>query len=77
MPKLNHGQAPRERGAELKSGILAILSGGLNERFSGGLFGNGTYLAEARVDLIGGKGQSVRCQQHTQWLLKGTQQQST
>merc|ERR1712061_410848 len=26
--------------------ILAILSGGLNERFSGGLFGNGTYFAE-------------------------------
>jgi len=26
--------------------LPAILSGGLNERYSGGLFGNGTYLAE-------------------------------
>ena len=30
-------------------GVLPILSGGLNERFSGGLFGNGTYLAEERL----------------------------
>ncbi|CAJ1340416.1 unnamed protein product [Effrenium voratum] len=35
---LSHGTRPES--------ILAILSGGLNERFSGGLFGNGTYLAE-------------------------------
>jgi len=35
---LSHGSKPES--------ILAILSGGLNERFSGGLFGNGTYLAE-------------------------------
>lgn len=35
---LSHGSKP--------DSILAILSGGLNERFSGGLFGNGTYLAE-------------------------------
>lgn len=35
---LSHGTRPES--------LLAILSGGLNERFSGGLFGNGTYLAE-------------------------------
>eukprot|EP00927_Polykrikos_kofoidii_P066819 TRINITY_DN62380_c0_g1_i1.p1 TRINITY_DN62380_c0_g1~~TRINITY_DN62380_c0_g1_i1.p1 ORF type:complete len:539 (-),score=52.91 TRINITY_DN62380_c0_g1_i1:158-1774(-) len=35
---LSHGSKPES--------LLAILSGGLNERFSGGLFGNGTYLAE-------------------------------
>lgn len=35
---LSHGMKPES--------LLAILSGGLNERFSGGLFGNGTYLAE-------------------------------
>lgn len=35
---LSHGTKPES--------IPAILSGGLNERFSGGLFGNGTYLAE-------------------------------
>jgi len=35
---LSHGTKPES--------IMAILSGGLNERFSGGLFGNGTYLAE-------------------------------
>jgi hypothetical protein len=35
---LTHGTKPES--------ILAILSGGLNERFSGGLFGHGTYLAE-------------------------------
>ncbi|CAE7478413.1 Tnks [Symbiodinium natans] len=35
---LSHGTAPES--------ILPILSGGMNERFSGGLFGNGTYLAE-------------------------------
>lgn len=35
---LSHGSKPES--------VLAILSGGLNERFSGGLFGNGTYLAE-------------------------------
>lgn len=35
---LSHGSKPEI--------ILAILSGGLNERFSGGLFGNGTYFAE-------------------------------
>lgn len=35
---LSHGSKPET--------LLAILSGGLNERFSGGLFGNGTYLAE-------------------------------
>lgn len=35
---LSHGSRPES--------VLAILSGGLNERFSGGLFGNGTYLAE-------------------------------
>lgn len=35
---LSHGTVP--------DSVLPILSGGLNERFSGGLFGNGTYLAE-------------------------------
>merc|ERR1712032_1375989 len=35
---LSHGSKPEA--------LIAILSGGLNERFSGGLFGNGTYLAE-------------------------------
>jgi len=35
---LSHGSKPES--------VLPILSGGLNERFSGGLFGNGTYLAE-------------------------------
>jgi len=35
---LSHGSKPES--------VLAILTGGLNERFSGGLFGNGTYLAE-------------------------------
>jgi len=35
---LSHGSKPES--------VMAILSGGLNERFSGGLFGNGTYLAE-------------------------------
>lgn len=35
---LSHGSKPES--------VLAILSGGLNERFSSGLFGNGTYLAE-------------------------------
>jgi len=35
---LSHGSKPES--------VVAILSGGLNERFSGGLFGNGTYLAE-------------------------------
>lgn len=35
---LTHGSKPES--------VVAILSGGLNERFSGGLFGNGTYLAE-------------------------------
>lgn len=35
---LSHGSKPES--------AMAILSGGLNERFSGGLFGNGTYLAE-------------------------------
>merc|ERR1719313_83263 len=35
---LSHGSKPES--------VLAILSGGLNERFSGGLFGNGTYFAE-------------------------------
>jgi hypothetical protein len=35
---LSHGSKPES--------VLAILSGGLNERFSGGLFGKGTYLAE-------------------------------
>lgn len=35
---LSHGTKPES--------LLNILAGGLNERFSGGLFGNGTYLAE-------------------------------
>jgi len=35
---LVHGTRPES--------ILAILAGGLNERFSGGLFGSGTYFAE-------------------------------
>jgi len=35
---LSHGSKPES--------VMAILSSGLNERFSGGLFGNGTYLAE-------------------------------
>jgi hypothetical protein len=35
---LSHGTKPES--------MLAILSSGLNERFSGGLFGNGTYFAE-------------------------------
>lgn len=35
---LSHGTRPEN--------VAAILSGGLNERFSGGLFGHGTYLAE-------------------------------
>jgi hypothetical protein len=35
---LSHGSKPES--------ISAILSGGLNERFSGGMFGNGTYFAE-------------------------------
>eukprot|EP00928_Gymnodinium_smaydae_P071327 TRINITY_DN5494_c0_g1_i1.p1 TRINITY_DN5494_c0_g1~~TRINITY_DN5494_c0_g1_i1.p1 ORF type:complete len:699 (-),score=67.15 TRINITY_DN5494_c0_g1_i1:383-2479(-) len=35
---LSHGSKPEN--------ILAILSGGLNERFSQGIFGHGTYLAE-------------------------------
>ena len=30
--------------------VKKILSDGLNERFSGGLFGNGSYLAEERPE---------------------------
>merc|ERR1712176_857333 len=35
---LSHGSKPET--------VPAILAGGLNERFSGGLFGHGTYFAE-------------------------------
>lgn len=38
MRYLTHGTSPES--------LLSILQGGLNERFSGGLFGQGTYLAE-------------------------------
>jgi hypothetical protein len=35
---LSHGTKPEA--------VLSVISGGLNERFSGGLFGHGTYFAE-------------------------------
>ena len=40
------------RASACMEGILPILSGGLNERFSGGLFGSGTYLAEEGMQSV-------------------------